>query len=133
MAQAQSVDEVMTAERERFKEAMANIEERRRALDEEERQLKQNNRAVEAYWAVKEGRPSRSSTSTGATSRVPRGQRSERLLAIIANSDGINRAQILEQMQAKGDKAEESRVSSTLTQLKKTGKIGLNGGLYRAA
>jgi hypothetical protein len=132
MAQAtMTPDEVMNAARERFKESLADIEQRRNALAEEERALRQENRAVEAYWSVKEGKPASTSRGNGGV-RSPRGARSQTILAMIAGSDGMTRAQILEETGVKGDKKQEGSISNALTNMKKKGELTLTGGVYRA-
>lgn len=44
--------------------------------------------------------------------------------------DGITRADLLEQMGAKGDKSTEQSISNALSALKKAGTINLTDGLY---
>jgi hypothetical protein len=57
----------------------------------------------------------------------------EQVLAAIEASPGLTRAQVLEKLNAKGDKSAEQSVSNALSALKKAGTIKQNGSAYSAA
>ena len=101
-------------------EALAKAEEAVAALNE----LGFNYRLVEGTAPIVARIPSSGGRRTGIRDDV---------LRVVKEHDGINRADILEQMDAKGDKKAEQSISNALANLKKAGKITLADGLYRAS
>ena len=85
------------------------------------RELGFHYRLVEANAAVTRN------TTTG-TRRT--GIRDDVLRVIQEHGEGISRADILEQMEAKGDKRAEQSISNALSNLKKSDVITLEDGLY---
>ncbi len=79
------------------------------------------------YKLIEEGA---SSTSIGGARRT--GVRSDVLNAVKAAENGVSRADLLEAMSAKGDKRAEQSISNALANLKKSGQINLNDGIYTA-
>lgn len=61
------------------------------------------------------------------------GIRDDVLEHVTKAKDGITRADLLEQMGAKGDKSSEQSISNALAALKKQGTVTLNDGVYRSA
>lgn len=57
----------------------------------------------------------------------------EQVLAVIQQSSGMARADLLKAMDAGGDKSAEQSISNALAALKKAGIITANGGVYTAA
>ena len=56
----------------------------------------------------------------------------EQVLAIIEETaDGVSRSQLLEMMDAKGDKKAEQSISNALAALKKAGTVSADGGVYK--
>jgi len=88
--------------------------------------------AIEAYETAKTGKNARQA-SAGRQPRARRGSRREALLALIRQSDGLSRGEILEQMGLKGDKAGEMSVSNALTALAKSNQVRREGGKYYPA
>ncbi len=83
-------------------------------------------RAISAYERAKNG-----AVTTTAKRRT--GIRSEVKALIGDNANGIDRAQILEQLNAKGNKSAEQSVSNALGALKKAGKVTSDNGVYKTA
>jgi hypothetical protein len=54
-------------------------------------------------------------------------------LKIVSGGDGLSRAEILERMNLKGDKAGEMSVSNALTALTKSNQVRRDGGKYHSA
>lgn len=81
------------------------------------------------YQLVEQGKPAR--TAQTGTRRA--GIRNDVLNLIGEHSDGISRAQVLETMDAKGNKQAEQSISNALANLKKAGTINLKDGLYTVA
>lgn len=123
--------EVFKEERQRLAKAIADVDSRMKALNEEAAGYKRELAAIDAYERTRTGNSAPASTSSP---RAARGSRSETLLALIAgNAGGMTRAQILEDTGAKGNKSQEGSISNALTTMKKAGKLTLDGGVYRAA
>ena len=73
------------------------------------------------------------SSAPRATGTRRGGVREEVLRVIGDNPEGINRADILDKLGAKGDKKAEQSISNALANLKKTGTLTADGGLYKAS
>lgn len=82
--------------------------------------------AIDTYEAARNGKPKR------AASTKTTGKRSQ-LFQLIKDSGGITRADILDRMGAKGDKAGEQSISNALAALKNQKKITVQDGTYRAS
>lgn len=74
-------------------------------------------------------------THKQTTTRSPRrsGIRSDLLAFIQGHPEGVTRAQVIELLDAKGDKSMEQSVSNALSALKKQEQVTLENGLYRPA
>lgn len=116
----------MAEERKKLEAEKAQLDDRLAVINAE---LK----ALDAYQRAKAG----TTVPNGAT--APRGQRrsgirDEVLRQITeAGADGITRAQLLEKMEAKGDKSAEQSISNAVAALKKSGTITGEDGTYRSA
>lgn len=92
--------------------------------------------AITAYENAKSGKvPAVSGGNAPARTRRapsgPRGGKREAILAAVsAHTDGVTRAQLIEQLGAKGDKSAEQSISNALSALKKAGTIGAKDGKY---
>ena len=88
--------------------------------------------ALDAYERTLRGEtlmPKRGGAMTqGGTRRT--GIRREVLDMIKASNGGISRREIIDRMGAKGDKRAEQSISNALTNLKKSGQIDNEGGVY---
>lgn len=134
--QATTLEDTITQERERLTAAVEEVNNRRKLLDEEAAELERQLTAITAYFDARSGKlPTAPKTRTPSTApRAPRGSRREGLIEIIKqNPDGINRADILDKLGAKGNKSAEQSISNALATLKKKGTIGQNDGKYVAA
>jgi hypothetical protein len=87
--------------------------------------------AIHAYEMAKSGKTSKASGTT--STRTRRGGIRESVLETIKASGGISRADLLVQLDAKGDKAAEQSISNALANLKKAGTIGSANGVYTVA
>lgn len=93
--------------------------------------------AIDAYVAVKEGKPP-AFRSNGATPPARRGRgrngtKREQLLQLIANQpNGLGRGGLLEVLGVKGDKKGEMAVSNALTALVKNNAVTRREGKYFA-
>ena len=120
---------VMQQERDRLTAALVDVDTRMAALRDEQMGYERELKAIDAYERAKAGKPQ--ATPSG---RSPRGARSDTLIAMIAGSaKGMTRAQILEEVGAKGNKAQEGSISNALSILKKKGRVTLKDGVYKAA
>lgn len=97
--------------------------------------LKQAEQAVEDLNALGFNYSLSDKTRPTPTVRGQRrtGIRQEVLQAIADNPDGINRAELLDKLDAKGNKSAEQSISNALSALKKSDSISADGGVYRAA
>jgi hypothetical protein len=82
------------------------------------------------YRLVQDGETTRTPRATG-TRRS--GVRDEVLTMVKNSPNGISRAQLLEAMDAKGDKSAEQSISNALAALKKAGTVSGEGGVYKVA
>jgi hypothetical protein len=93
--------------------------------------------AIDAYEAAKTGKapaPARQTRSARTRPQARRGSKREALLQLIKdNPGGLVRAEILERMGLKGDKAGEMSVSNALTALTKGNQVIRREGRYVAA
>jgi len=83
--------------------------------------------AIDAYEATKSGKARPALRARGSrTTRARRGSKREQLLALIKDSRGLSRGEILEKMGLKGNKSGEMSVSNALTALTKTNQVRRN-------
>lgn len=118
-------------ERDRLHEKLGALQMQQNELQGEMDKINAELRALDAYEAAKEGKvvPKR----TRSTGSRRSGIREQVLATITAATGGINRADILERMGVKGDKAAEQSVSNALAHAKKQGKVTLDDGIYKVA
>lgn len=83
-----------------------------------------------SYRLVEAGGTARATSTDTGTRRS--GVSKELLELLKSSKTGLNRAAILEQMNAT-DKAHQNTISTALSNLKKAGKITAEGGVYKAA
>lgn len=85
-------------------------------------------KAIDAYHMVKAG-----NTSSKRSQRT-KGRREQVLQLLRESVEGLNRSQLLEACDAKGNKSGEQSISNALTNLKKQKRvIAVEDGRYRAA
>jgi hypothetical protein len=120
----------MHQEQERLNKLIADLDEKRAALDKEEEGIRQQLVAIDAYVNALAGKPTRSRKTT---TRAPRrtGLKDQVLAILTSSPEGMKRADILESMGAKGDKSLENSISNTLNLLKKDTKLTLKDGVYK--
>ena len=126
---ADTFETFIAKERERLMKHRADALSRKAEIDTELSEIDREMIAIQAYEDAKRGKPARAPRAAGR-----RGSKREALLALIKNSPaGISRADILTQMDVKGDKKGEQSVSNALSALKKAGAIDSADGRYTTA
>ena len=126
-----SFSDNIARERERFSRERGEISNQRRELDNRLAAIDREFQALEAYQAVKTGRPSGRRMQTRR--RMRRGLRREELLNIIRERNGLSRGAIVERMGVKGNKSGEASVSNMLTALTRSNQVRREGGKYYPA
>lgn len=129
----------VAGERERLMQKRADLFTQQQKIEEELAAVNAEMRAIDAYEAVKQGKP------VPTTSAQPRARKStgtrrsgirDEILALVAGtSGGITRGEILEKkgIVEREDKASAQSVSNALAALKKAGKLTQDdGGKYVA-
>ncbi len=128
--------DVMKQERERLNREREEILNQQKELQNKLAALDREFKAMDAYEAAKTGkaaRPARQARGPRAP-QARRGSRREALMEVIrANSGGLSRGEILEQMGLKGDKSGEMSVSNALTALTKSNEVSRRDGKYFAS
>jgi O6-methylguanine-DNA--protein-cysteine methyltransferase len=82
--------------------------------------------AIQAYENAKKGKP-----ASSGQRRARRGKRQEQVLSALQQfPQGATRGELLEAMNAKGDKSAEQSVSNALNKMKKDGKLTQVEGRY---
>lgn len=76
--------------------------------------------------------PADGATATPRATGTRRTGIREEVLGVITMNPNIGRAQLIEKMNAKGDKSAEQSVSNALSALKKSGVITADNGVYKA-
>lgn len=109
----------ITEEKERLMSQRVETQKGISELQDQLREIDKELKAVEAYETAKKGKPER---------RRARSRKSE-ILTIVKNSQGVTRAQVID---ALGDPEAGQAVSNTLSQLKKSGEIKAEDGVYSA-
>jgi hypothetical protein len=118
-------------ERERIKEAIKAAKAKRQEAEAELERLDAQASAIAAYEAALKGKRVASPTSAP---RTPWGEKRGAILALIAeHPDGMTRAEIIDALQARGDKSAEQSISNALAALKKTGRLTQQGKQYTAS
>lgn len=114
------------AERDRIDSRIEQLNEQRDKISEEIEALQLELEALSAYEAAKEGKKPVKKT------RSPRksGIRQAVMNTIASHPNGISRSDILDVMNAKGNKSAEQSISNALAALKKSGQISGEGGVY---
>lgn len=124
--------EYVSQERERLTLKRQDALEAKRQADEDLAAVESEFRAITAYEAAKHGKRGATNGSGSGRQRGTRhGGRREEVLAIIQNSAGLKRREILEALGVKGDKSQEMSVSNALSALIKGGSLGrTEDGMY---
>ncbi|HEX3862127.1 MAG TPA: hypothetical protein VHY35_10590 [Stellaceae bacterium] len=104
----------------------------RSGLDEKIAEIDREFSAIGAYEAAKAGRTS-APVSSGTARRARRGSRREEIVAVIRDSNGLSRGELLEKMGLKNNKQGEMSVSNALTALTKAGTVQRADGKYMVA
>ena len=127
-SQPDTFETFIEKERSRLQKQRESLMEKQARLQEEVHALDKELAAIQAYDDTKRGKTTRA-PSTGKRQR--RGKRQEAVLAAIQQfPNGATRADLLEAMNAKGDKSAEQSVSNALTKMKKDGKLDNVEGRY---
>lgn len=121
------LQEAMQQERQRLNEQRDQLTKQRAEIDDKIAEVDRELKAIDVYEQARTG-----TTGTKRRSRGP-GVREQVLSAIKKHPAGIARADLLEALEAKGDKRAEQSISNALASLKKSGAITADNGQYRAA
>lgn len=113
-------------ERKRLDEQKQEIQQQKAKLDEQIAEIDKELKAIDAYERAKTG------ATTGKRTRRS-GVRDSVLTEVKKHPDGISRSMLLEMMNAKGDKKAEQSISNALANLKKSGQLTADEGIYKAA
>ena len=124
----------ITNERERLAKAKEDALSRRKEVDVELAAIDTELQAIAAYEQVKKGKPVRTATPTDGENkpRKPResGKRNEVLTLVQSFPHGATRADLIDKLNIKGDKAAEQSLSNALASLKKQGHLTQTDGKY---
>ena len=123
-------EEFVRKEREELSRRRNELINQKKDLDRQLQDIEREFAAVEAYERAKKGGGKAPAASKGGRRT---GVRQEVLEVIKRNQGGIKRADILEEMGAKGNKRAEQSISNALSNLKKQAHITLEDGAYRPA
>ena len=122
--------EIMQKEREDLSKRREEILRQKEDLDRQLAEIDREFAAIDAYERTRKGQGAAPAASTG---KRRTGVRQEVLDTIKRHPNGIRRADLLEEMGAKGDKRAEQSVSNALANLKKQGQVTLEEGVYKTA
>lgn len=125
--------DLIEKERERLTKLSEEYQAQIADLETKLAEIEKEMRAITAYEAAKQDKPTRATRSTKASGRAPRGSKREEILAVIQKTPGITRGEIIDTLGVKGQKGQEQGVSNALAAMKKAGAITAEDGKYRAA
>jgi hypothetical protein len=134
---ASSFSRLVAAEHKRLQKLRDKVHARKTQIDRELVEIERDLQAMSTF--VSSGgqsgrRTSGRASSRGAGGRAGRGQRRQQVLhAIKSVADGATRGDIIERLNAKGDKALEQSISNALAALSKSKSVNRENGRYRAA
>ena len=117
-------------ERERLSQRRDELMQQR---DEIDRQLDELEREFGAITAYEQARKGQGASAPARGSKRRTGVRQIVLDVVKKHPKGISRADILQEMKAKGDKRAEQSISNALSNLKKQNSLKLEDGSYIAA
>ena len=123
-------EEFVQKERDELTRRRNELINQKKDLDRQIQEIEREFAAVEAYERAKKGG---GAAPAASGSRRRTGVRQHVLEVVQRSQGGIKRADILEEMSAKGDKRAEQSVSNALSNLKKQGQIRLEDGTYKPA
>jgi DNA-binding transcriptional ArsR family regulator len=114
-------------ERTRIKEAIKAANAKRREAEREIQELETELTAIAAYDAARKG-------TKASERRAPSGRRGEKRQAILdliaQHEGGMSRHELIDQMNARGDKSATQSISNALSALKKAGQLTQEGKRY---
>ena len=119
---------VVADELARLNKVHADLLSEREGIDKKLSDVEREMKAVQTYHDIKSGK-----TQTKKTRAPKEGGVRQGVLNMIASSGGSTRSQLLDLMQAKGNKKLETQISNALTSLKKDGKLVSTDGKYTKA
>src|SRR3954451_1466575 len=126
---------LVAAERKRLQKLRDKVHARRTQIDRELADIDRDLRAMGTF-VLSGGQSERRASGRGSSSgggRAGRGQRRQQVLdAIRSGSDGATRGEIIERLNARGDKALEQSISNALAALFKSKSVSRENGRYRA-
>ena len=122
--------DIINKEREELTRRRDEIMRQKSDLDRQLQELDREFAAIDAYERTRKGQAAAPAKAGG---RRRTGVRQEVFEAVRREPSGVSRAQLLEVMNAKGDKRAEQSISNALSNLKKQGEIMLEQGVYSPA
>jgi hypothetical protein len=119
------ISKAIAEERTKLNTQLEELAKKKEDIDAQMQQVKTELKAIDAYEQsknpVKKEKKPRSPRGTGVRQAV---------MNLVASSAGITRAQLIEHMNAKEDKAKQQQISNILTLAKKRGVLSLVDGIY---
>lgn len=123
---------LVNTERKRLQKLRDKVHARKVQVDRELAELERDLQAIGAFSSS--GRSNGRSARASGGGRAGRGQRRQQVLdAIKSAAGGATRGEIIEKLNAKGDKALEQSISNALAALFKSKAVKREDGRYRAA
>ena len=120
-------EEFIQSERARLTQRRDELNQQRKDIDRQLQEIEREFEAVNAYERVRKGS---GAAASAAGSKRRTGIRQNVLSVVERHPNGISRADLLEEMNAKGDKRAEQSISNALSSLKKRGAVRLDQGAY---
>lgn len=125
---------LVATERKRLQKLFDKVSARKAEIDREFASIANELKAITSYFTSASGRSNGRSAPKISSGRAGRGQRRQQVLdAIRSSSDGATRGDIIEKLNAKGDKALEQSISNALAALFKSKAVKRENGRYHAA
>src|SRR5215208_5987657 len=131
---ASSFARLVAAERKRLQKLRDKVHARKTQIDRELAGIERDLQAMGGFASGKPGRRASTGRASGTSGRAGRGQRRQQVLdAIESSADGATRGDIIERLNAKGDKALEQSISNALAALFKSKAVKRENGRYHAS
>jgi hypothetical protein len=125
---------LVAAERKRLQKLYDKVSARKAEIDREFASIADELKAITSYFSGASGRSNGRSAPKTSSGRAGRGQRRQQVLdAIRSSSDGATRGDIIERLDAKGNKALEQSISNALAALFKSKAVKRENGRYHAS
>jgi DNA-binding transcriptional ArsR family regulator len=126
-APTETFEQFAKRERERLRTERDDLAKQQRDLEKRIDQIDNEIAAIEAYEAARAGKHVSIETGTRRSSK-----RQDILDVLAKHPQGLTRSGIIEALDAPDDKKTQQSVSNALSNLKRAGKVRLDGGNYTA-